>query len=242
MPGRKLKVFFTETMLAKGSARRLPLTISLLFFLTTVGWILFEHTFLHGWDLVNKDIFWAVMSTGGLYLLLHYGISAIRKSEAALKESEGRLSRILETSTSGILVVDQKGDYSYSNLEAAALLGTSVSDLVGMNYRKHPWEITTVDGKPYPLEDLPFARVGRTGKAVYGVELAVRRQDGSRVILSVNTAPLHDSGGKLAGMIASFFDITVRKEAEDLQLRKFHLAVEQSPSAIAITDGEGRIE
>jgi len=242
VPGQKLKNVLTETMLAKGSARRLPLAISLLFLLATLAWILFEHTFLHGWDLVNKDIFWAVMSAGVLYLLLHYGVSAIRKSEAALKESEGRLSRILETSTSGIIVVDQKGDFSYVNLEAAALLGTSRSDLVGMNYRKHPWEITTVDGKPYPLEDLPFARVGRTGKAEYGVELAVRRKDGSRVILSVNTAALHDPDGKPAGMIASFFDITARKEAEDLQLRKFHLAVEQSPSAIAITDGEGRIE
>ncbi|MGB3097358.1 MAG: PAS domain S-box protein, partial [Candidatus Deferrimicrobiaceae bacterium] len=218
------------------------MTISLLFFLTTVGWILFEHTFLHGWDLVNKDIFWAVMSAGVLYFLLYYGVSAIRKSEAALKESEGRLSRILETSTSGILVVDQKGDFSYVNLEAAALLGTSRSELVGRPYRKRPWEITTVDGKPFPLEDLPFARVARTGEAVYGVELAVRRQDGSRVILSANTAPLHDPGGKPAGMVASFFDITARKEAEDLQLRKFHLAVEQSSSAIAITDGEGRIE
>ena len=242
VPGQKLKNFLTETMSAKGSAGRLPLTISILFLLLSSAWILFEHTFLQSLDNTSRDLFWVFLSAGVLYLLLHYGVSAIRKTESALKESEGRLSRILETSTSGIIVVDQKGDYSYANLEAAALLGTSVSDLVGMSYRKHPWEITTVDGKPFPLEDLPFSRVGRTGKAAYGVELAVRRKDGSRVILSANTAPLHDADGKLAGMLASFFDITVRKEAEDLQLRKLHLAVEQSPSAIAITDGEGRIE
>jgi PAS domain S-box-containing protein len=219
----------------------LPITISLVFFITTAGWILFEHAFLP-WSPIAKDFFWAILGTGVLYLLLRYGLSMIGKSETALRESEDRLTRILETSTSGILVVDREGIITYTNLEAAALLGMRRSDLVGMHYTKRPWEITTVDGKPYPPEDLPFTRVVRTGEAVYGVELALRRADDSRVILSANTAPLRDAGGNPAGMIASFFDITARKEAEEYNLWKLSLAIEQSPGAIMITDRNNRIE
>jgi PAS domain S-box-containing protein len=220
---------------------RLTVTITLLFFFITTGWILFEHAFLP-WTPVNKDFFWAILSAGALYLLLQYGIAVIRRSEAALKESEDRVTRILETSTSGILVVDRMGDITYANLEAAAILGARRSDIVGRHYRNGPWEITTLDGKPYPDEDLPFSRVGRTGEASYGVELALKRRDGTRVILSINSAPLLDAGGNPAGMIASFFDITSKKEAEEFHIWKLSLAIEQSPSAIMITDRNYRIE
>src|SRR4030067_3808869 len=100
-------------------------------------------------------------------------MSLIRRTEAALKESEDRLTRILETSTSGILVVDRKGDITYANLEAAAILGARRSDIVGRHYRDGFREITTLDGKPYPHEDLPFPRVARTGEASDGREWAV---------------------------------------------------------------------
>lgn len=226
----------------KGRVGKLPLTISLLFFIYTSAWILFEHAFLDMWGPVSKDFFWAVLSTCVLFLLLYYGVSVIRRSKAALVESEGRLSRILETSTSGIIVVDQKGNYAFANPEASALLGIPRNDLIGRNYRERPGEITTVDGRPYPEEDLPFSRVQKTGESVYGVELSIRRRDGTSVILSTNATPFLDLDGNITGMIASFFDVTARREGQDLQLRKLYLAAEQSQSAIAITDTEGRIE
>jgi PAS domain S-box-containing protein len=232
----------TETVRRKGRESKLPLTISLLFFLATFAWILFEHVFLYDWDFVSKDIFWAVLSAVSLFFLLHYGISLLSKSRTALAENEERLSRILETSNSGIIEVDRNGAYSYANQAAADLLGIPRRALVGRNYRDRPWKITTSDGRPVREEDLPFSRVQRTGEAVHGVELSLEREDGTRVILLANTAPLLDAGGNTVGMIASFFDVTARREAEDLQLRKFHLAVEQSPSAIAITDTKGRID
>ena len=219
----------------------LPGTITLLFLFITVGWILFEHAFLP-WSPINKDFFWALLSAGALYLLLQYGMSAIRRSEAALKESEDRLTRILETSTSGILVVDRKGDITYANLEAAAILGARRSDIIGRNHRDGPWEITTLDGNPHPDEGFPFPRTARTREASYGVELALKRRDGTRVILSINSAPLLDAGGNPAGMIASFFDITSKKEAEEFHVWKLSHAIEQSPSAVMITDRNYRIE
>jgi PAS domain S-box-containing protein len=242
MPVSKARDFLQKMLSPKGRMSRLPLAVSVLFLFATTAWILFEHEFLDGWEPITKDIFWAILSTGCLFLLLGYGISLIRGSEAALVQSENIRSRILETSTSGIIVMDTGGDVTYANLEAADLLGIPRDDIVGKHYRDLPWEIPTRDGRPYAEEDLPFPRAGRTGEPVRGVELTVNRGDGMRIVLSVNTAPLRDGDGSITGKIASFFDITDRKEAEDLQFRNLHLAVEQSVSAIAITDAAGRIE
>src|SRR3970282_646079 len=205
----------------------LPGSITLLFLFITFGWILFEHAFLP-WSPINKDFFWALLSAGALYLLLQYGMSLIRRSEAALKESEDRLTRILDTST--------------STPAAPVTVGPRRSDIIGRNHRDGPWEITTLDGNPHPDEGFPFPRTARTREASYGVELALKRRQGTRVILSINSAPLLDAGGNPAGMIASFFDITSKKEAEEFHVWKLSHAIEQSPSAVMITDRNYRIE
>jgi hypothetical protein len=62
------------------------------------------------------------------------------------------------------------------------------------------------------------------------------------VFLTVNAAPLLDASGSMVGVVTSFVDITERKKIEDLKVRKLLLAVEQSPSAIAITDLDGNVE
>jgi PAS domain S-box-containing protein len=77
---------------------------------------------------------------------------------------------------------------------------------------------------------------------VHDVQFAVRHTNGLRVFLTVNAAPLLDSSGFMVGVVASFVDITERKRMEDLKFRKLLLAVEQSPSAIAITDLDGTVE
>ncbi len=240
--GGKDGTFQKKALSVKDGAGRLPLTICLLFFAATTVWILFEHEYLGLWDPITKDIFWAVLSTGILYFLLRYGVSAIRKADAALKDSEEIRSRILETSASGFLVVNPEGEVTYANLKAGDLLGVSREDLIGRNYRDLSWERPLANGKPFPQEDHPFLRAEDAGEGRHGVELAVRRPDGSRVILSINTAPLRDRRGNVAGRIASFFDVTAQREEEDLQFRKLYLAIEQNPTAIAITDVAGRIE
>ena len=111
----KGREFIKEAALLKGKITRLPLVVTLIFFATTFAWILFEHAFLLPWSAVSKDIFWAVLSTIVLFLLMRYGVAVIRRSEMALQESERHLSRILETSASGIIVVDRNGFFSYAN-------------------------------------------------------------------------------------------------------------------------------
>lgn len=222
-------------------ARRLPATIAVTYAVLAVAWCLIEHELIGGPELPKELAFTLAISVL-LYWIAGRGVSAIRASESALRESEERLARILETDASGIIVVDRDGEVTFANKEAAAVLGLAREDLIGRNYMRDPGEVVTADGKPFPAEDLPFDRVMRTGQPVYGLEMGVRRRDGKTVILSANAAPFQDPDGRIVGMVWSFSDITERKQETDLALLKLSLAVEQSSTGIAITDRAGRIE
>jgi len=188
------------------------------------------------------DAVYIVCTAGILFLIVRRGVNALRAKESALRESEDRLARILETNAGGIVVFDAKGDITFANHAAEEILGVDRSRLIGLRHDDPAWEMTDTDGAPIGHEKLPIARVRESGMPVYDVRFGVRHRDGTKVLLSVNAAPLLDSSGKMVGTVASFTDITARTRAEDMKVRKLLLAVEQSPSAIVITDFEGNVE
>lgn len=59
--------------------------------------------------------------------------------------------------------------------------------------------------------------------------------------LELMAVSLKDRQGQVVGKLASWRDISARKQAEE-KLRVFYHAVEQNPTAIVITDPQGRIE
>ncbi len=59
--------------------------------------------------------------------------------------------------------------------------------------------------------------------------------------LDISILPLKDRAGQMLGKIITWRDITAAKKNEN-DLRIFRYAMEQSPSAVLITDAEGRIE
>jgi len=210
------------------------------FFLAVSG--RFIHPFLSGVPAYLDDVFYILLTAAILYVLVRRGVRAFLAKESELQESEDRLARILETNASGIVVFDGEGKISYVNNAAIRILGGERSQMIGFRYDDPSWGLTEADGSPlrHDLNPVALVQVGRV--PVYDVELGAMRRDGSRVFLTVNAAPLLDASGKMVGIVASFGDITERKKAEDLKVRKLHLAMEQSPSAIVITDLDGNEE
>lgn len=141
-------------------------------------------------------------------------ITERKRAEIQLHESEERLERIVETIPDGIMIVDRAGAITFANSSAERILGLTRATITERTYNDTKWKITSVDGGPFPDEDLPFARVMASGQSVYGVEHAIVYPDGRRIILSVNATPMYDAQGELSGMIASVTDITGRKQAE----------------------------
>ncbi len=139
-----------------------------------------------------------------------------KRMEDDVRRSEEQLERILQTTPSGMTIVDLSGKIFFANKTAERLLGLETK----MHSKQHYYNdlqtrILTVDGKPFPEKDLPYIQVMMTGEPVFGLEHAVEKHGGQRVILSVNAAPLHDYQGKVVGIISALTDITKLKLAEE---------------------------
>lgn len=163
---------------------------------------------------IYKGWFYVVATAFLLYLLVRGSVTRISDTYEALRTSEERLARIIETMTDGVTIVNTEGRVTFANSAAESILGLTCSEMAARTYNDPEWRITTVSGEPFPEEELPFRQVLRTAEPVYGVEHAVERPDGSRVILSINSAPLY-AGGRVTGVVSSLRDITERRNAEE---------------------------
>ena len=221
--------------------KRIPLKITLLYLLMGIAWTFYLSDIFHASEKM-KDLYFLSGTTLLIYGLINHAVKTIRRSEGALKESEQRLTGILETNPCGVVLLDKDEVIAYANPAASGILGVKRSEMIGRSYREIGWEITQADGNPFPEEEHPGNRVLREERNFYDVECAVRLPGRKPVILSFNSAPLRDAGGGRPGTVVAFIDITERRKAQALNLRKLSLAVEQSPIAIMITDPQGRIE
>lgn len=146
--------------------------------------------------------------------VMFWDITEGRQQGELLREREELLSRVLETVEDGIYIVDPNGKMTFSNKAMERMLGVSREEIARASYNDPRWQVSTLDGTPFPDEQEPYRRVMSTGEPVLNVQQMIRHQNGSQVIVSINAAPLHDANGHLIGEVASMTDITERKRAE----------------------------
>ena len=134
--------------------------------------------------------------------------------ERSLQEERDLLDQLLATSPAAIVLLNADGDFVRANDRAKEVLGVEKEEVTNRTFDDSEWAITTVDGRPIPREELPFAQVIRTGAPLYNHEHAIRWPDGTRKILSVSGAPLEGTDGHFQGALFHLSDITEQKERE----------------------------
>ena len=132
----------------------------------------------------------------------------------SLRRAQELSDRLVEDGPVGIVKVNCGGEIVFANRHAEQLFGLQKADIQGRSYNAPDWQITSVDGSPFPDEELPFRRVMATGRAVYDVQHAIIRKDGVRLILSINGAPVHDAQGQIEGIVFAILDVSLRAEHE----------------------------
>jgi PAS domain S-box-containing protein len=142
-------------------------------------------------------------------------ITKRKQAEEEIKSQNSLLSMIMETSPVGIVTVDSNDSIIYANLQAEQILGIEKSKITTRKYNAPSWNPTDINGDPFPDENLPFSIVKTTGKSVYNIQHGIKWPDGKHIILSVNASPLGGQEGQGSGMVATFEDITDRKNMED---------------------------
>lgn len=162
-----------------------------------------------------------------LKLLSQQAVIAIHNSQlyAHVKEKEEQLQQFLEAIPVGIAILDANGNPYYTNQQAKTLLGKgvdpnatteSISDVYGCYIAK--------TNNIYPNNQLPIIKALQ-GQISTCEDMEIHQND--RVIpLEVLGTPIYDNFGNVKYAMATFQDITKRKQAEKL-LSEYNRILEQ---------------
>jgi PAS domain S-box-containing protein len=160
-----------------------------------------------------------------------------KRADEALRASEERQARIVETIADGILITDRDGRIIQVNAAAEKLLGLSRSEITRRTFNDPFWQLTHPDGRPVRPQEFVFDRIMATGQPVHAVERIMTLPGRGRIVVSVNAAPLRDSNGVIIGMVESLSDVTQRKQVDQALRRseeRFRALVEKSSDAILL--------
>ncbi len=176
-----------------------------------------------------------------VYSIVH-DISARKRAELALLESEARSREINSTIGEGVLVTDRNGMITFLNPAAQSLLGWSESMLLGQNghamlHHSRP------DGTPNLVQDCEIARVVDSGQPFHSHDVAFWRKDGSMLPVSVNATPIV-RGQKVVGSVVAFHDTIARKKAQQVleeESSKNAVLLRTASDGIHVLDQQGNV-
>ncbi len=142
-------------------------------------------------------------------------ISAQKRAEEALRDSERRLRELLAAIPAAIYTTDAEGKITYYNEAAVEFAGRR--PIVGSDEWCVSWKLYWPDGTPLPHDQCPMALSLKENRPIRGKEAIAERPDGSRIPFIPFPTPLHDADGKLIGAINMLVDVSERKQAETQQ-------------------------
>ncbi len=68
------------------------------------------------------------------------------------------------------------------------------------------------DGRPYAPQEWPLVRSLQNGEVIVNEEIEFQRGDGTRGWMSVNSAPIYDTGSRIVAAVMAFYDISERRQ------------------------------
>jgi PAS domain S-box-containing protein len=168
------------------------------------------------------------VSNGGAALPVDSRIAELREAGEALHDtaallagrlkelrtSEAKLRAVFRSLAQGLVYYDARGRVEEASDSFQADHGKGIYGLTDSG-TEHAAKIIRADGSLLPPEDQPAMVVLRTGKPVHRVELGVVSRDGRVSWKIVDADPVFDDRGELLGAVATFFDTTALKRAEE---------------------------
>ena len=137
-------------------------------------------------------------------------------AEEALQASEQRYGSVVAALAEGIVFMDADGQLRASNASAERILGLTAEQIGGRTTFDPRWRAIHEDGSPFPGDTHPITVSLRTGRPCSNVIMGVHKPSGELTWISINSQPLFRPGAPTPyAAVASFFDVTERKQAED---------------------------
>ncbi len=124
----------------------------------------------------------------------------------------------------GIIILESpSGRITYANERAVELYGANPIGIEVHNHSTKLMKLLKLNGEIYPPEELPASRA-MNGEKKFNDEAIIQRFDGSKILISLTSAPLTDAKSEIIGSVAIFEDITEKRELENkLDMHLVHL-------------------
>jgi PAS domain S-box-containing protein len=151
-------------------------------------------------------------------------ITQRKRAEEALRASEMRYRRIVETTNEGVWLVNSEFCTSYVNHQMAEMLGYEPEEMVGRGI----FEFYFSEDIERKKQALNRRRQGLREQ----IEERLRRKDGSGLWVRLAGTPVFKDDGDFDGSFAMVTDITGRKRAEDAlkeSEQRFRLIADSAP-------------
>lgn len=149
-------------------------------------------------------------------------VTATRRAEEALRKSEALYRSVVTGMAEGVVVQSASGEITAINPAAERIEGRSAEQMVGRTSDDSWWVGIHEDGTPFPGECHPAMVALQTGEPQKNAVMGIRRPDGTRKWISINSQPLIAAEGERPyAVVTTFHDITEIKRAE--QERSQHL-------------------
>lgn len=159
------------------------------------------------------------------------------RTETRLRESEARLRAITDSAQDAIVMIDARGRVTFWNPAAATIFGFEADEIMGREVHALLADAPQIEAHQRAFPE--FLRTG-AGRAVgQTLELPARRQDGTRIEISLSLSAVCHGGERQA--VAVIRDITVQKQNE-AKMRLQSAALEAADSSVVITSAQGKIE
>jgi PAS domain S-box-containing protein len=197
--------------------------------------------------LINKDggIRWVEINAVGIIwdkspatLNFIQDVTARKRAENALRESEEKYRNVLDTMEEGLYENDLKGNFTFVNNAAARQVGYTHDELIGMNYRR--LFSSEISRHLYGV----FKRIYETGEPEFLMDYEVIRKDGTVRTHQANAQLILDPSGKPMGFRSLVRDVTTLKKAEEAlreSENKYRELVENANSIILRMDTLGNV-
>lgn len=156
-----------------------------------------------------------------------------RKAEKVLYDTNQALQALVQASPLAIFALDLAGEVTLWNPAAEAMFGWSPEEIVG---RTNP-----IFPKDRREEFDALYRRTLSGESITGVEMEWRKGEGTTLDLSLSTAPMYDTSGKVRGVMAVITDISEVKRAErSVQRLAYYDALTGLPNRLLLKDRLGQ--
>lgn len=163
-----------------------------------------------------RHVEFRLSSVGDRHLVTFLDLTEQKRTEEALRYSEARIRSIIDAVAEGIVFQASDGTIIEANKSAERILGLTQEQALGRTSIDPRWHSIREDGSLFPGQDHPAMVTLRTGEPQSQVVMGINKPDGTQTWISINSHPLFRPNETLPyAVVASFHDITERKQAEE---------------------------